>query len=379
MKQNYDVIIIGAGPSGSTLAYLLKKQGLSVLVIDKSVFPREKLCGGLVTMKTKLLYEEIYQKKFCSYQTKTDKVCLYYKDQLISDTSVEKPFYFVERKEFDNSLLNKFKEINGVVYEGINSFSVLYGKNEVVIGDERLKYKFLIGADGANSIIRKYIDKNYSPDALCLETRGYNQSYLKDNKIKIFFGNVNCGYEWIFPKKKFLTIGIGGTMSQNKIENQNMKQDLVNILNYNHIQKYETIKGALLPYGKYIEIPFKQNVALIGDAAGLVDPIAGEGLYFALLSAKLLCNHILNLLSHNNYLFNNTTSQCYEYIHNQIDISAKIQKRLFNPKFLKFALFKIKGHGHIVQYICDNCISAYNIPPNKVLFYYLKFKLNKKS
>ena len=103
--DKYDVIIIGAGPAGSTAGYLLSKFGLRVLLIDKSNFPRQKLCGGLLTFKTYELIKRIFTlssndfDKLINFSSKTFK--LYYKDNLLLDGESDKPFYFVERDKYD--------------------------------------------------------------------------------------------------------------------------------------------------------------------------------------------------------------------------------------------------------------------------------------
>lgn len=158
----YDVIIAGAGPAGSTAGYMLSKAGLDVLLIDKSVFPREKLCGGCITHKTVTLLERVFNETPVSmkemgifsnasstYELRTGK-------NLISRGESPLPFYFVERERYDHYFLEKAKEAGADVIEGEAITSLDTKKNTLhTTGGRSFRADLIIGADGVNSSIRR--------------------------------------------------------------------------------------------------------------------------------------------------------------------------------------------------------------------------------
>ena len=110
--NSFDAIIIGAGPAGSTAAYLLASNGLNVLVLDKHAFPRDKLCGGLLTFKTVKLLEYIFETpvNFLKDQNIITYQSFDYKVGDNRGASVKGrlayPFHFVQRNAYDNFWLN---------------------------------------------------------------------------------------------------------------------------------------------------------------------------------------------------------------------------------------------------------------------------------
>lgn len=114
--ETIEVLIVGAGPSGSALAYLLKKNKINCVLIDKSDFPREKLCGGLITRKAADLFETIYREKFTHFISKSRTINLYNNGKLLVTSCLKNQFYFVDRFKFDHYLLQKYIKIGGKVY-----------------------------------------------------------------------------------------------------------------------------------------------------------------------------------------------------------------------------------------------------------------------
>ena len=126
MKSNtqYDVIIVGGGPAGSTAGYLLAGFGYSVLILDKKIFPRDKLCGGLTTYKTRKLLERVFDETETSLIKKNIfdfsalKYELRYKNRFMYNREVALPFYFVKRIVYDDFLLDKAKDAGVTAKEG---------------------------------------------------------------------------------------------------------------------------------------------------------------------------------------------------------------------------------------------------------------------
>lgn len=295
--KGHDVAIIGLGPAGATLGYLLAKRGMRVLGIDYKKFPREKLCAGLITYKTQSLInnlvpgsldflekEKIIFFSDWNYGIGTKKQGIFWQGKL------EEPFKIVERQRYDYFWYKKFLEAGGKI---LTARVVGIREDKLFLDNgETLQAKFIIGADGVNSVVRKYLAKKKATlpphnkkQALALE------AFLPRDMVNlpyfpcIFFGYVPDGYVWSFPSSKGVCIGLGaGKIKDGK---------KLKVILEEFCWRYAKVKPAkvyahFLPYGDFEEKPGLTNCFLIGDAAGFADPLLGEGIFYAHKSAYLL-------------------------------------------------------------------------------------------
>ncbi|MDR0220673.1 MAG: FAD-dependent monooxygenase [Lachnospiraceae bacterium] len=190
-----DVLILGGGPAGSSLGYSLQKAGIKSCIVDKAVFPRKKLCGGLLTQKTYDLITEIFDDALFPCERTTRNVSLFYGTQKISSVKTDSNFYLIDRTDFDFYFVQKYIKSNGILFEGCAINKIDIDTNYVMLSsNEEISYKVLVGADGANSQVRKFIDKNYRPNAMCLEFDSPRcdvtdeiQVYKRNEYIKRFY------------------------------------------------------------------------------------------------------------------------------------------------------------------------------------------------
>ena len=304
MKQKdnaFDVIIIGGGPAGTTSAYLLNKYGYKVLLLDKKEFPRSKLCGGLITEKTlnlmlkifDLSLSDLFNDNVIDYVSDSYKV--YFKDKLITENKMETKFYLVRREVYDHYLLTQVKNNKVKVIEDTKVVDIDFENNKVITeNNDYYQSKYIIAADGANSLVRnkifkkrrlrnsKKIKKNI---AISIETeiKRTELSEKIDQPI-LYFGILNWGYGWVFPKKDTVTIGIAGLKNRNR-DYKEIFKDYLKIIDSDI--KDIKIKGWPIPFGNYLKKPVYKNTFLVGDAANFTDPLTGEGLYYAHKSAKI--------------------------------------------------------------------------------------------
>jgi geranylgeranyl reductase family protein len=362
-----DVLIVGGGPAGVSLGYLLKKGGFSSCIVEKRSFPRVKLCGGLLTQKTVNLINTIFEDTNFPYEHITSKVNLFWGTRKISSVTADSKYYLVERADFDFYLIKKYLQISGLLFENSKLTSIDLNKNRAIINDnEQIHFKILVGADGANSRIRKYIDDKYRPDALCLECNLPSTEITGD--INIYLSVVRSGYGWCFSKKNYYTVGIGGLIRKNK----NLKTAFLSFLKTtNKTVDEKEIKGALVPFGKYVKKPCKDNILLIGDAAGFVDPITGEGIYFAMLSAQSAYHAIDDYLNNKSSLAISYLDRI-RYIQNKIRDANRFNKLYFNDYTQSFLVKWVEGRKTMIKYICDNILSNYTISYTNFPFHYLK-------
>lgn len=274
----YDVIIIGAGLAGTTCGYLLKKQNQKVLIIEKEKLEyKDKLCGGLLTKKAYNLFYEIFEPN-------NDLNFEHHKNFIINNMNnkilIKHDFYSVYRKDLDNYTLNKYLNIGGEIIDNVNSYNLELESNTLTINNKKYQYKYLIGADGVFSNLRKLITGKIQNKNFAYE--------IVDNKkrnLEVYFFNKFKGYGWIIPNNRNSIIGVGDVSQNTKID-KNLNDFLDNI----NIEKNK-LRGAFLPTGDDIYLNYK-NVFFVGDSAGLISPIIGEGIYYALLSSKILSENI---------------------------------------------------------------------------------------
>ncbi|CAB1056719.1 Geranylgeranyl diphosphate reductase (EC [Olavius sp. associated proteobacterium Delta 1] len=309
--NSFDVIVIGAGPAGSTAAYLLALTGFKVLIIDKSTFPRDKLCGGLLTLKSIKLLEGIFStsvdylkaRRVITYQSFS------YKVGNSTGASVkgrlDNPFHFVNRKTYDHYWLKKaqgagveFKAGEKVVCLELSRKQVTTQSGRQFVGN------FIFGADGALSWTRRFLSAKgvIKPDrkselATTLEVLIPNRQVtgLQDYPT-IYFGHTPWGYAWSFPGDQHQILGIAGL---NRQAGRFINDDFTTFLKSLHISRQDIPrpKSHALPYGNYLTRPGYNNVLLLGDASGLADPLLGEGIYYAHKSAYLAAKAVMNSYS----------------------------------------------------------------------------------
>lgn len=373
MSKKFDVIIVGGGPAGATLGFLLQKAGISNCIIDKQVFPREKLCGGLLTEKTLSLLREIYGQIQFPYERITSSVNLFIGSHKLSSVITDSTFCLINRIDFDNYLLEQYKTSGGLTYEGtcIQKFN-LQEKTIILDNNTKLAYQILVGADGANSQVRRLINPVYRPDAICIESNYVSENITND--IDVFFATIRDGYGWCFPKSNYYTVGIGGSVKQNK----NIREAFISFSKdiCKPIEN-DKLKGAMVPFGKYVKKPCSNNIILIGDAAGLVDPITGEGIYFALKSSKSAYDSIYKYIK-NKMPLDKSYQKSIKDIHLLIN-NANIFKKLFFNKFMqKKFLKKLEGRTNITKYFCDNILANYKINYMQFPLTYIKVRHKRK-
>ena len=164
-SNRYDVLIIGAGPAGSTAAFILAGKGINVLVIDKHKFPRKKLCAGLLTWKTIKILEEIFRTDLNCLKSQSvinyhsGKYAIYNKKGELIRGKLKFPYHFVDRKKYDKYWLDKAREAGAnVLTEKAIAFDIQNTKVETDRGSI-LKADFILGADGVLSRTRNALNK----------------------------------------------------------------------------------------------------------------------------------------------------------------------------------------------------------------------------
>ncbi len=308
----FDVVIVGAGPAGSVAAYALARRGERVALLDRARFPRPKLCGGLLTWKSMQLLrsvlgldqEFLLQSGVINYQS--DRFSIYGPKHLLASGELSFPFHFTDRNRFDALLLECAGRAGAHIFEETRAAVCDPDKGWVTTTDGQVfKARYVIGADGVNSAIRAAFPEGRIDHArwkhflapaieISLPPDRFPRSV---HCPELHIGMLKAGYGWVFPNKDRVILGICG-LRRNISNFSNLFR---NYLEYLNIEKADEIrfKGYPLPYGNYLEQPWCGRVLLAGDAGGLVEPLFGEGIFFAMASGLYAGEAVAEALKNN--------------------------------------------------------------------------------
>ncbi|UCD35518.1 MAG: geranylgeranyl reductase family protein [Nitrospiraceae bacterium] len=311
-NSGYDVIIAGAGPAGSTAGYLLAGAGLRVLIIDRRTFPREKLCAGLITHKTVLLMERVYGESPSSLREQgiinytSGRYEIYCREKPLFAKDMEIPFHFIDRDTFDSHLLDRARTAGANVLEGdgVKSLNML-GSTVTTRSGKRVSASLILGADGVNSRVRRsfpvdLFGRNEWSQLLASAHEvmvSRERLHQQISHPRIAFGFVDCGYAWIFPNRDRVKIGMCSLNSRGRKDLLPAFRAFLRSLDRDGFST-EQVRSSVLPYGCFLPDPAFRNVLLLGDAAGLADPLLGEGIFYAQRSAELAALAILAQREH---------------------------------------------------------------------------------
>ncbi|GAA6209641.1 geranylgeranyl reductase family protein [Cognatishimia sp. WU-CL00825] len=348
--QTFDVIVIGSGPAGSAAAAWLARNGYSVALIDKVKFPRDKLCGGLFTERSRKYHREIFGADFqiAKAVTKHD-VTLWHAGQPLGTLTDIPPLHLTMRRGLDADLQALALSAGATDFSGQAIANITATSVQLKSG-QALAAKVLIGADGVNSLVARTLfgqafDHNEIGFALEIEAP-LPPLPLEKQPLRIDFDAAKWGYGWSFPKQHSVTIGIGGLHRLNP----GMKAQLTRYLNDLNVAEGAKVKGHFLPFGHFRKTPGKGAVLLAGDAAGLVDPITGEGIAFALKSGQLAAQAAIEALTDN---APETALRRYKRalrpLHRNLRIARGLRSLIFANRIAPIFYKKLKSSGHLRQ------------------------------
>jgi geranylgeranyl reductase family protein len=268
---------------------------MNVALIDRCEFPGEKLCGGLLSGRTRSVFEDVFGGPWGpGVECTAAGVRFIHKGRELNSVDTPYPVYLASRKEFDAHLFGLTVKKGPDILLGRAVASVDTRETRVLFRNgDPIRADYIIGADGVTSkVARSLFQERFRKHAygLCFQAELPRDSRDGERTVpEIHLGYVRWGYAWVFPKGKTLSVGLGGLLRKNG--------DMRSLFLRFHEQAAGTqpssVRSAYIPAGNFRKRPGKGNVLLTGDAAGLVEPITGEGIAYALLSGKYAAQSVL--------------------------------------------------------------------------------------
>jgi geranylgeranyl reductase family protein len=288
----HDVIIVGAGIGGATAAYFLRQAGQRVLVIEKERLPRYKPCGGGVPYAALALFPFSFGPVV---ECEVNSVRYSWRGQ--HEFSVAVPLHAVAMVMRDRLDYHVLQQAQADVAEGEKVATVEEDQAGITVRAEsghEWRGRYLIGADGANSAVaRAHGLRRNKVLGAALEAEVPRQGHLMreyDGEALFVLGAIEAGYLWVFPKREHLSVGIAVFQ-----KGPQMLRELLDACMKSRGIRFEgvPIHAHPLPiYWRHEPLHTRRSL-LVGDAAGLVDPLLGEGVRYAIHSGWLAARAIL--------------------------------------------------------------------------------------
>ena len=297
--EQFDAAIVGAGPAGSTAALRLARAGARVLIVDRARFPRDKPCGGGLTYRA---VRELPVDVSPVVEDTVDRfeVRLRY-GRSIERTSMEPLCLMTQRRRLDEFLARACAREGADFRDGVQVAGIVADEDGVslTLDGAPVRAGVLLGADGVNGTVARSTGlEQRHRIGVGLEGNLSYDSVARDRyagRLVLELGNVPGGYGWVFPKGDHVNFGIGGWES----EGPRLREHLARLCSEHGVDAGDLtdVRGYRLPMRRPEALPAHGRIALIGDAAGLVDPLSGDGMYEAFVSARIAAVHTLRLLA----------------------------------------------------------------------------------
>lgn len=318
MKSIFDVIVVGSGPAGATTGIMLAKRGLSTLILEKEHLPRYKACGGGLTSKI-LSFADLDLVNLCE-QTIT-RVGFAYHHKMVLDCGSAEPFgWCVMRDKFDHQLATRAVAAGATLEDQQTVRTIDLADSGVTVTTDAGQYngKVLVGADGANGVVAKAAGlQPVRSRAVGLELEAeVPADQFRHAQCRFHFdvdpALLPRGVAWIFPKANHLSIGIA--MSEDRLALLRAKSSGGSVVSMHELlrrwiegepmlrnHRVLVVRGHRLPFRAFRAPLQAQRVLLVGDAAGLIHPVTGEGIYYAMRSGQIAANIIEKAIRSNTW------------------------------------------------------------------------------
>jgi flavin-dependent dehydrogenase len=281
--ERFDVLVVGGGPAGSATAYHLACAGVRVLLVDKARFPRDKPCGGGLTTRA-LLRAPVDPTPVVEELVDLVELRFRYSDA-VERRARQPVIAMTQRWRLDAFLLDAAREVGVEVREGA---SADLGCTSVVVA-----------ADGANGTTARTLGLGVGiVHGVALEGNAAYGRLARDRysrRAVVELADIPGGYGWVFPKGDHVNVGVGAWQA----EGPRLREHLRRTCEAHGLRPddLEDLRGHRLPLRRPGTLIASERALLVGDAAGLIDPVSGDGMYECFVSGELAAAAITDLLS----------------------------------------------------------------------------------
>ncbi|MEV6285668.1 NAD(P)/FAD-dependent oxidoreductase [Kribbella sp. NPDC051770] len=282
MKPVWDLAIVGAGPAGTAAALgaLAAEPGMSVLLLDRSEFPRDKTCGDGIAPHVLDLLASVGVTGLLDDWTPVRRLSLE-RDGLVVDREMERATWVVPREVFDARLVEAAVAAGAqLVSHRVRGIEV---REDCVLLDESIAAKVVVGADGAQSVVRRALGLEPAPAALALRGYAPTRPGREARQVIVYGPGRQPSYAWSFDRGDGLSnVGYGEALHPGRPHptRADLLEKLERLLP-DSTRDGVSWKAHHLPLTTWSWRPPRGRVLLAGDAAGLINPMTGEGIYYA--------------------------------------------------------------------------------------------------
>jgi len=292
--MRYDVVVAGAGPAGSTTARECAARGLRVLLVDRATFPRDKPCGGGVNVRAARLLP-------FDLRPVVERIAVGVRFSLrgagpFTRYSGDPLVYLTQRSRLDGFLVEQAASARAEVRQGTAVRGVRRHAAGVTVqaGTDTVESRSLVVADGVWGPTARLAGVAVPRQmGLALEATIVARDRFFphwDDVVGLDIGSPPGGYGWIFPRGDHLNIGVGGWVEDARDLRTRLAQ-LARAYGFDP-SALRGVRGYHLPVRRPGAPLVEDTVALVGDAAGLLDPLTGEGIYAAIWSGGAAARHL---------------------------------------------------------------------------------------
>jgi len=323
--MDYDVIVCGAGPAGATCAKFVSEKGYKVALLEKTGFPRDKPCGGVLRISIdehKFVMDGM--KSISLTESREVKMHSPSKGNVVSFRDKDPLMLHMRRTEFDPMLVDKAVDAGATLLEDHNVTKVAPSAGKAVVsvkGGKKLASHLIVGAGGVHDPVAGYLRKKHKlPPKWEKKQLAFlvtTETPVKEDFIKKTFGPRRTshmflrpsgvkGYAWLFPKKDVLNTGFGAFWGDMKnIDIKKEYNEFIRSLKKQKLFPKDVKTGKLssgeLPMAGPLKRTYTDRMLIIGDAAGFVSPLIGDGLYYAISSGRFAADTLVKALKNERY------------------------------------------------------------------------------